>query len=105
LKDALQKEGYAVMTMPEVPTLLMGNGARFPGIDGPRDKLLKYETNLIRLQLNMEDSFRGIAELNEEPTILILDRGALDVAAYMPPALWEATLGELGATRQQLLNR
>jgi thymidylate kinase len=33
LKDVLEGKGYRVMTMPEVPTLLMSNGAHFPGED------------------------------------------------------------------------
>ena len=31
LKIALEDSGYRVMTMPEVPTILMSNGAQFPG--------------------------------------------------------------------------
>ena len=32
LKSALENSGYRVMTMPEVPTILMSNGAQFPGV-------------------------------------------------------------------------
>ena len=31
IKIALEDSGYLVMTMPEVPTILMSNGAQFPG--------------------------------------------------------------------------
>jgi hypothetical protein len=101
----LHNKGFRVMTMPEIPTLLMINGARFPGIDGPRDKLLTYETNLLKLQLSMEDSFKNIAGLNDEPTVVIYDRGALDVAAYMPRDLWLETLMSIGITEVDLLKR
>lgn len=32
VRDTLRGKGYNVMTMPEVPTILMSNGANFPGI-------------------------------------------------------------------------
>lgn len=32
VRDTLRGRGYNVMTMPEVPTILMSNGANFPGI-------------------------------------------------------------------------
>lgn len=31
LTSALEEKGYRVMTVPEVPTILMSNGAHFPG--------------------------------------------------------------------------
>lgn len=43
VKNALEESGYRVMTMPEVPTILMSNGAQFPGtsqFQQPTTKLL-----------------------------------------------------------------
>ena len=49
------------------------------GINGPKDLLIEYESLLIKLQLYMEDNFRGFLNLDNEtrslPGILICDRG------------------------------
>jgi hypothetical protein len=46
------------------------------GLDGG-DKLLEYETLLVNLQQNMENSFADFLRIQESPLpgILILDRG------------------------------
>ena len=54
------------------------------GINGPKDLLIEYESLLIKLQLYMEDSFRGFLNLDIEtrslPGILICDRGMSHLA-------------------------
>jgi hypothetical protein len=109
LSDALTKERYNVLTVPEVPTLLMSHGAHFPGIDGDPDQLLAYETRLVQLQLQLEATFTALAAVNTAsngwPSVVICDRGACDVAAYMPPQLWAATLHRLSTTHAALLKR
>ena len=51
------------------------------GIDGPREKLLQYEINLINLQISMEDSFKSFLDVDgpesTTPGVLICDRGAV----------------------------
>ncbi len=133
MKDVLTKAGYEILTVPEVPTILMENGCKFPGIDGPRERLLRYETLLIEMQLQMENTFIDMAALNSSPlptgsevaaaglvrshpgppnpptppkaSVVICDRGACDVAAYMPPDLWRATLASVGTSQSHLLDR
>jgi predicted ATPase len=137
MKDVLTEAGYQILTVPEVPTLLMENGCKFPGIAGPRERLLRYETLLIEMQLQMENTFIDMAALDssslvtatdpptgtdvvataglarshpDRPTapkasVVICDRGACDVAAYMPPDLWRATLASVGTSQSHLLGR
>ena len=105
LRMLLEKAEYDVLTVPEVPTILMSNGAQFPGMDGNRENLLAYESQLIKLQLAMEDTFVGIARSTKRRSVVICDRGSLDVAAYMPRDLWHETLVKVGITREDLLQR
>lgn len=49
------------------------------GINGPRPKLMQYETNLINLQISMEESFKSFLDSDgqgsSEAGVLICDRG------------------------------
>jgi len=42
----------------QIPTILMSNGAKYPGLDGGQ-KLIDFETHLCRLQIATEDAFLG----------------------------------------------
>ena len=49
------------------------------GINGPRHKLMQYETNLINLQISMEESFKSFlvsdGDGSSDAGVLICDRG------------------------------
>jgi thymidylate kinase len=92
IKEKLQQSGYDVYTVPEIPSIVISNGAPYPGISAERKRLLTYEKAMITLQTNMEDTFLEIARSTGRPSILVCDRGALDVAAYLPNDLWNETL-------------
>jgi hypothetical protein len=64
-----------IYTVPEVPTILLMNGCQFPGFDGSEAALISFEVNLIKLQLEMENSFIGIAESTGRPSLVVCDRG------------------------------
>ncbi len=64
------------LTVPEVPTILIEGGAAYPGLQGGR-RLIQFEVALLRLQLQVEESFAAIARSLDKPAVLIADRGAL----------------------------
>eukprot|EP00611_Tribonema_gayanum_P006704 TRINITY_DN1600_c0_g1_i1.p1 TRINITY_DN1600_c0_g1~~TRINITY_DN1600_c0_g1_i1.p1 ORF type:complete len:278 (-),score=103.72 TRINITY_DN1600_c0_g1_i1:795-1505(-) len=107
-KDRLTRDlrgaGYNVLFCPEVPTLLIQGGAAYPGA-GAGARLIEFERQLLRLQLQMEDSFRGMARVSGRKTVVICDRAAMDVKAYLPEAQWRDVLRALGATERALLAR
>lgn len=92
IREKLSPSGYDVYTVPEVPSIVISNGAPYPGISAERNRLLTYEKTMIVLQTNMEDAFINIAKSTGRPSIIVCDRGALDVAAYLPQDLWMETL-------------
>jgi thioredoxin-related protein len=47
---------------------------------------------VLELQLQMEESFLRIAASTGQPTVLIMERGLLDLPAYLPPKQWRQVL-------------
>lgn len=82
-----EDHGFDVYLCPEVPTLLLNAGARYPGLDGG-DELVQFEISLVELQLQMELSFYQIAQSTGRPSVILFDRGLLDFAAYTPSEKW-----------------
>lgn len=67
---------HTSLTVPEVPTILIDGGCAYPGLEGGR-RLIQFEVALLRLQLQMEESFAAIARSLGRPAVVISDRGAL----------------------------
>ena len=85
LKDftkKLNEHGYDVYTAPEVPTIMINGGCQYPGMEG-KEELDAFETALLKLQLQMESSFTQCAASTGRPSVLVLDRGLMDPAAYL----------------------
>ncbi len=74
--------------------MLITGGAAFK--NATLEQVLTIETSLIRLQMGMEDEFLRIAQSCGAPSVLICDRGTMDVSAYLPHAMWQALLDENG---------
>lgn len=105
LKRVLTDDGKIdVYVVPEMPTLLMAGGARYPGMDAGRE-LLDYEVALIRAQMSLEQAFRDIARSTGRLSVLLCDRGSVDVKAYVPLQLWNSMLAALDTTDKILLSR
>jgi hypothetical protein len=83
--------GYDFYCVPEVPSLLNAGGAVYPGIDGGK-RLMEFETALIKLQLQAEESFLQIAKASGKNSVIVFDRGLMDVGAYLPGGLWAELL-------------
>jgi uridine kinase len=62
LGDVFRKNNWRFYSVPETSTLLQSNGCKFPG-NSDLDTLFEYETHLIKLVLQLQASFVGIAEL------------------------------------------
>ncbi|CAJ1937263.1 unnamed protein product [Cylindrotheca closterium] len=105
MTKSLVKKGYDVMCVPEVPTILLNGGCKYPGEDGNKEALIIFEKALIEAQLQMERSFIDIAESTNRPTLVIMDRGLLDVAAYLPADLWVETQKAVNLTEEQMADR
>lgn len=83
LTAALKDKGFDVYACPEVPTIMIQGGCVYPG-EAAGQRLIDFETALIRLQLQMENSFQQVARSTGKPSVIIVDRGLIDISAYIP---------------------
>ena len=105
LRQALMDRGYKVFSAPEVPTIFLSNGGTYPGHDGG-ERLIKWETAIVQLQRQLEDSFLMVAcSSGSEKNVVIMDRGLLDIPAYIPPPQWQQVLTANQLTEAQLAAR
>ncbi|MDO4216696.1 MAG: AAA family ATPase [Bacteroidales bacterium] len=84
--------GFAVYTLPEAATLFNQAGVNFLTTD--QRVFLTAEKALLHFQIQLEDHFANIAAADQRPALLVCDRGTMDIAAYMPPTVWQAILDE-----------
>lgn len=103
IEEFYNKVGYAVFTLPEAATLFIKAGAEFLTQD--RNLYFEIHKNMMQFLLQMEDSFYRIAEATGKPTLIINDRGAMDISAYMDPEDWKRLLRETGHTEEELMAR
>jgi predicted ATPase len=89
---------------PEVPTIMQLGGCKYPGPDAGQ-ALIDFESALLRLQLAMEDSFAQVAGSTGRPSLVVHDRGLMDVSAYLPRPLWLTILRVNGWSEALLLSR
>ena len=56
-RTELESRGVDVYTAPEVPTIIINAGAKYPGPNSPL--IFAYEKSIIDLQMQVEDSLSG----------------------------------------------
>ena len=103
IEEFFSKLGYAVFTLPEAATLFIKAGAEFLTQD--RHLYFEIHKQMMRFLLQMEDSFYGIAEATGKPALIINDRGAMDLSAYMTPEDWQELLRQTGHIDEELMAR
>lgn len=55
--------------------------------------------------MQLEDSFFRIAASTGRPSICFLDRGLLDIPAYLPPQQWQEVLDATGLKEPEMAER
>jgi CYTH domain-containing protein/predicted ATPase len=92
--------GWKVFTIPEVPTIFTQSGMDY--LTTNKEFFYEGEKATMEMQLSLEDKFMKMAEAYGDKSIIICDRGALDISAYMDPSLWAQLMDDLGTTTAQL---
>ncbi len=95
--------GFKVFTIPEVPTLFTQAGMNYL----TKNKAFFYEGEkaTLEIQLALEDKFLRMAEQCQTPSIIVCDRGAMDISAYMTPETWDDITRAVGTSTPQLRER
>ena len=95
--------GYKVFTVPEVPTLYSTAGWNY--LTPNRQLYYEGERAILETQLALEDQFVRLAEVCTKPVLIVCDRGALDISAYITPEEWEEITAMAGSDSNQLRER
>lgn len=95
--------GYQVFTVPEVPTLVTAAGWNYMTTN--HDFYYEGEKVILELQLSLEEKICRLAETSGQPSIVICDRGALDISTYISPEIWHALCESCHTSTAQLLSR
>lgn len=95
--------GYKVFTIPEVPTIFSQAGMDY--LTKNQNFFYEGEKATLEMQLAFEDKFSKMASQIEQPVLIICDRGALDISAYMTKEMWAKITGLVGVDNRQLLER
>ena len=96
LKQKLADYGYRVLVCPETATLVIGGGVDVVAVatSGDAQRYLELQRQILRTQRALRERFQALAALYEEPVVILYDRGEMDNAAYVDPALYGALLEE-----------
>jgi len=96
ITDRFKALGFNVLCVPEAATLLITGGM---GLVAPSiDNTIAIQSQLLKLQLSLENTFNAAAQLSSKPTIILCDRGTMDSSAFLSDYAWQALLDENGWT-------
>ena len=95
--------GYKVFTIPEVPTIFSQAGMNY--LTDNKKLFYEGEKATLEMQLAFEDKFGKMAEQCTEPTLVVCDRGTMDISAYMAPEMWEEITAKVGTSSSELRQR
>ncbi len=69
------------------------------------NQAVKFQTQLIRLQIGLEDNFIEMAKIAGVPSVILCDRGLMDGSAYVSEEMWLAIMDEVGLSQTQLRDK
>lgn len=94
ITTAGKQHGFDVYTAPESATLIFSAGCSYP--EDP-ESCYFFQQSLARLELQLERSLIKIAGNTGRPSIVIFDRGLMDIKGYIEDELWQRLLKDIGA--------
>ena len=87
-----------------VPTLFTQSGMNY--LTSNKDFFYEGEKATLEIQMALEDDFVKMANtIQDQPTLVVCDRGVLDISVYMGNEIWNQITGDLKLTREHLLQR
>ncbi|MCX8021147.1 MAG: ATP-binding protein [Syntrophorhabdaceae bacterium] len=106
LTERLSEHGFMVFVVPETATLITNAGIDRRKMDKKRQVVL-FEEAILDLQLAFEETFRKAAEevFPDKRKVILLDRGIMDIKAFVPPNDFEEMLKKRGLNEIGLRDR
>lgn len=103
ITDRFRALGFQVLCVPEAATLMITGGV---GLVNPQiANTIQIQSQLLALQLTLEDAFMAAAKMSDKPVILLCDRGTMDSSAFLSTDAWQAVLDENNWTTVSLRDR
>lgn len=92
--------GYQVYTVPEMASIIHSLGFGFATKD--RDSYVYLHLKMLQLLIEIENKTRELAAKMATRPLIIQDRGAMDIAAYVEPHEWQWILEQAGVSEVEL---
>lgn len=96
------RTGFKVFTVPEVPTMFTKGGMDY--LTQNKEFFYEGEKATLEIQLALEERFMKMARTQTVPTLVVCDRGTLDISAYMTADMWKEITGLVGVKDEDMLN-
>lgn len=98
--EYFSSRGYKVFTIPEVPTMFTQAGMNY--LTKNKEFFFEGEKATLETQLELEDKFMDMAQTINGPAVIVCDRGAMDISAYMKPEVWDEICKKVGTSTAEL---
>lgn len=106
LTEKLSDHGYMVFVIPETATLITNSGIDRRKMN-KSNQVVTYEEAILDMQLAFEETYRQtVARIfPEKKKVILLDRGIMDIKAFIPDADFKAMLKKKKLTEVKLRDR
>ena len=104
LSLVLSQMGFRVLQVPEAAMILKKGGV---DVSKPMSftEAVRFQRLLMKLQMDMEQIFIDVAQMQQTHTILLMNRGVMDGQAFVNEDVWQAILDETGWSTIQLRDK
>ena len=105
LQLVLNQMGFRVLLVPEAAMILKKGGLNIDARTMTFTQAVRFQKLLMKLQMDLEQIFIDVAQMQQSHTILLIDRGVMDGQAYVNEDIWQAILDETGWSTIQLRDK
>lgn len=100
LQRRFETTNVKLYCVPEAATLLMNGGLTWNNMTP--EKVIKYQSTLLKLQMYLEDTYTAIAEADGGAALILCDRGTMDGRAYCSDEQFNQILSATGQKLEQI---
>lgn len=106
LTEKLSDHGLMIFVIPETATLITGNGIDRRKMDRP-GQIVVFEEAIFDMQMAFEDIYKQTVEriFPERRKVILLDRGIMDIRAFLTDEAFNSIVRRKGLTRAALRHR
>jgi len=90
LTNFFENLGWKVYRCPETATVLLSGGVNFTEL--PQHAAEEFQADILRTQLQIENTFFSLAEASDRNCLVICDRGVMDSSIFLTRQQWENVL-------------